>query len=114
MSIRTALTAALLLLAGPVLAHSQKEVVVPPENATVKGSPPAIEMSFDTAMRITQIRLVDSAGKSFLLNRTDRMAPVTKFSAKPATLSPGAYNVEWKGISVDGHAMEGKWSFKVQ
>lgn len=112
--LRCVLAAGLIALAGPVGAHSQKEVVVPAENATVNGSPPAIEMNFDSAMRITQIRLVDSSGKAFLLNRTDRMAPVTRFSARPAALPPGTYNVEWKGISLDGHTMEGKWTFRVQ
>jgi copper resistance protein C len=111
---RLTLTAALLVLPGLVAAHSAKEVVVPAENATVAGSPPQIAMSFDSAMRITQIRLVDAAGKAWALARTDRMAPVTEFVATPESLPPGGYTVEWRGIALDGHTMEGAWSFTVK
>lgn len=109
-----ALAAAVAVAATAALAHSGKETVVPAEGAVVAGSPPAIQMIFDGAMRITQIRLTDAAGKSYALQRTDRMQPVLEFSAAPETLPPGDYRVEWRGISTDGHAMEGGWSFGVK
>lgn len=105
---------ALMLAAGVASAHSSKEIVTPPEGATVSGSPPEIRMEFDGAMRITRITLTDGAGKAHALERTDRMAPVTSFVATPADLPAGDYTVEWRGISTDGHTMEGGWSFKVE
>lgn len=95
-------------------AHSSKEIVTPAENAAVAGSPPAIAMEFDSAMRITQISLTDAAGKAYALSRTDRMQPVELFSAAPQALLPGQYTVKWRGISLDGHTMEGGWSFSVK
>lgn len=109
-----ALAAALLLSAGPAFAHSSKEVVTPAEGASVAGSPPEIRMEFDAPMRITRITLTDEAGKAHALERTDRMAPVTTFTAAPEDLAPGDYTVEWRGISTDGHTMEGGWSFAVE
>lgn len=108
--------AALALLASSpaALAHSQKEVVEPADNATVRGTPPAIRMIFDEAMRITQIRLTDGGGRPFALSRTDRMQPVTDFRAAPVQLPPGTYRVQWRGISLDGHTMEGAWTFRVE
>jgi methionine-rich copper-binding protein CopC len=87
---------------------------VPEENAAVAGSPPAIQMIFDEAMRITQISLTDTGGKAYALSRSDRMQPVEEFSAAPQTLPPGDYSVKWRGISLDGHTMEGGWSFSVR
>jgi methionine-rich copper-binding protein CopC len=113
MFLRLALAAAL-GFAAAAHAHSQKEIVSPAENATVNGSPPAIRMEFDSAMRITQISLTDNGGKAYALSRTDRMRPVTEFSAAPQRLPPGSYTVKWRGISLDGHTMEGSWSFAVK
>jgi methionine-rich copper-binding protein CopC len=111
---RTCLAATLAFAAPAALAHSEKEIVTPAENAAVAGSPPMIGMVFDEAMRITQIRLTDQGGKSHALRRTDRMQPVIDFEAAPQTLPPGAYTVEWRGISLDGHTMDGRWSFTVK
>jgi len=109
-----ALCLALSVVAGGALAHSSKEVVTPAEGASVEGSPPEIRMEFDGAMRITRITLTDGDGAAHALERTDRMAPVTSFVATPETLPPGDYSVEWRGISTDGHTMEGGWSFTVE
>ncbi|MEE4301034.1 MAG: copper resistance CopC family protein [Pseudomonadales bacterium] len=113
MILRLALAAAL-GVAAAAQAHSSKEIVTPAENASVAGSPPAISMEFDSAMRITQISVTDSGGKAYALSRTDRMQPVENFSAAPETLPPGDYTVQWRGISLDGHPMEGGWSFSVK
>ena len=105
---------ALALAASVALAHSEKEIVLPAENAVVEGSPEAIGMTFDGAMRITAITLKGPDGAPRALARTDRMAPVLEFRATPEPLAPGAYRVDWKGISTDGHMMEGGWSFTVK
>jgi methionine-rich copper-binding protein CopC len=114
MVLRAFLATALALASPAALAHSEKEIVTPADNATVAGSPPKIGMVFDEAMRITQIRLSDQGGTSYSLRRSDRMQPVTDFAAQPQELPPGAYTVEWRGISLDGHTMDGRWSFTVR
>jgi methionine-rich copper-binding protein CopC len=105
---------AALMLAGPAVAHSTKEDVIPARDATLASAPAEIAMSFDAAMRITRIALTDGDGRSFDLERADGMAPVTEFTAMPETLPPGDYTVEWSGIAEDGHTMSGSWSFRVR
>lgn len=113
--VRSVLIVLAFLFAVPgAYAHSEQEIVVPDDGTSVSGSPPEIKMVFDNAMRITQIRLADEAGKAYALARTDRMAPVTEFVAKPQELPPGNYTVEWRGIALDGHTMDGRWSFSVE
>ena len=108
------------LLAGAITvastgasAHSTTEATTPADGAVLTASPPAISMAFDHPMRITLIRLTDADGAEFTVTRHDGMAPVTAFEAVPEVLSPGHYTVEWRGLSSDGHAMEGRFSFEV-
>ncbi|MEL6211890.1 MAG: copper resistance protein CopC [Pseudomonadota bacterium] len=41
------------------------------------------------------------------------MTATTDFVATPAALSTGEYTVEWRGLSGDGHPMQGSFSFTV-
>lgn len=105
--------AAVLLAATPLLAHSKKETTSPADGAVLEAAPESIEMTFDSPMRITMVRLTDAGGADVELERSDGMAPVTQFEAVPAALLPGAYIVEWRGLSGDGHPMQGSFSFEI-
>ena len=70
-------------------------------------------IAFDAPMRITMIRLKSEVGDTFELERSDAMRPVTEFRATPPALPNGRYTVEWRGLSADGHAMKGRFSFEV-
>jgi methionine-rich copper-binding protein CopC len=42
------------------------------------------------------------------------MEPVTQFDAAPGSpLLPADYTVEWRGMSQDGHPMQGSFAFAV-
>ncbi|SDD86933.1 hypothetical protein SAMN04488239_11177 [Ruegeria marina] len=97
----------------PLLAHSDKESTIPADGAILERAPTHIEMTFDSPMRLTMVRLTDAEGGDIELQRSDGMAPVTQFQAVPATLLPGAYTVEWRGLSGDGHPMQGSFSFEI-
>lgn len=105
---------ALGLATDGALAHSKKETTTPTDGAVLKAPPEVIGMSFDRPMRVTLIRLTGPDGGEYDLERTDEMAPVTEFEATPAELDPGAYTVEWRGLSDDGHPMEGSFSFEIR
>ena len=75
--------------------------------------PDVVSMSFDEPMRITMIGLTSEAGDTFELERSDAMEPVTEFRATPPPLPKGLYTVEWRGLSSDGHPMQGRFSFEV-
>lgn len=70
-------------------------------------------MTFDSPMRLTMVRLTDGGGADIDLQRTDAKAPVTQFKAVPAGLGGGKYTVEWRGLSGDGHPMQGSFSFEI-
>ena len=105
--------AVMLVVAGAAFAHSKQEVTVPHDGAVLAAPPDVVSIAFDAPMRITVIRLKSEAGDTFELERSDAMRPVTDFRATPPVLPNGRYTVEWRGLSADGHAMKGRFSFEV-
>ena len=101
-------------LAGAAAAHSRPDATVPEDGEVAAEAPAVIAISFDKPMRVTWIELTDAGGNAFALKRTDEMAPVTRFEAAPPPLPAGRYTVEWRGLSVDGHPMRGRFSFEVR
>ena len=101
-------------LAGAAAAHSRPETTVPADGEAVTEAPAVIAISFDEPMRVTRIELTGAGGDSFALERTDGMAPVTRFEATPPPLPAGRYTVTWRGLSADGHPMSGRFSFEVR
>ena len=103
-----------LSLAGAAAAHSRPETTAPADGEVVAAAPAVISISFDKPMRVTTIELTGADGEAFALERTDEMAPVTRFEATAPPLPAGRYTVIWRGLSEDGHAMRGRFSFEVR
>ncbi len=109
------MTLTLLLLAATTtgaLAHSKAEQNTPANEATI-GEVEVIEMRFDDPMRVTAITLTGPDG-DVSIERETGMDAVTEFRALPPTNLPdGAYTVDWRGLSFDGHPMQGTFSFTI-
>ena len=114
MAIRATVMAlgAVATLTGTALAHSRSETTVPADGTTVEAVE-AIEMRFDGPMRIIKVTLT-AGDEEIEVERETGMEPVTEFRAAPTSdLAPGAYEVEWRGMSADGHPMQGSFGFTV-
>ena len=114
LSTRVAVATALIAMMLPATAHahSKSETTVPADGADVEAVE-AIEMRFDAPMRVIRVML-SADGDEVEIERETGMEPVTEFRAVPADdLSPGAYEVEWRGMSADGHPMQGTFGFTV-
>ena len=113
-TLRSLIPAIALALAttGGALAHSKSETTTPADGASVEAVE-ALEMRFDGPMRIIKVTLT-SNDEGIEVERETGMEPVTEFRAVPASdLAPGAYEVEWRGMSADGHPMQGAFGFTV-
>jgi len=103
---------ALIATATGAWAHSKAEETTPANEATV-ASVEAIEMRFDDPMRVTAITLTGPDGDVEIMRETG-LDPVTEFRAMPSAIMPaGVYSVDWRGLSADGHPMQGTFSFTV-
>lgn len=115
-----ALRAALVLLAfasaSDAEAHSELLASEPADGATVGASPGRIVLRFTAPMRVTSLRLLDGAGREHPLRREgSRAAPAEEVRAAPAAPLPyGAYRVEYRGVSADGHVGGGAVGFRVE
>ena len=113
-----AVAAALAALALPAAASAHAYIVktVPAASVAVNTPPPAVQLTYDEAVepRLAIISVTDVHGHSV----TD--GPVTRSPADPDTLvvplkrvPEGWYLVYWRAISVDGHPVQGAFTFAV-
>lgn len=103
---------ATLAMASAALAHSKAEDTTPANEAIVE-TVEVIEMRFDDPMRVTAIALTGPDGELEITRETG-LDPVTEFRAMPPEELPaGAYRVDWRGLSSDGHPMQGSFDFTV-
>jgi methionine-rich copper-binding protein CopC len=110
-NIMAAALAALLALAGAAHAHTKGETV-PADGAEV-AAPEEVVLRFDMPMRVTAISL-EGEGGAVALASEQGTDPVTEYVAAPeGALDPGPYEVEWRGLSADGHPMRGSFGFTV-
>lgn len=111
---KTTILAAAMVLAitTGALAHSTQETTVPMDGADVREVTELV-LRFDQPMRITRIALSGSDGEIGLSSDMGTNA-VTEYVATPeGAVAPGEYEVEWRGLSADGHPMQGGYSFTV-
>ena len=95
-------------------AHSKQETTIPANKAILYEAPSELAIQFDKPMRITKLALSNQSGNGFELRRTDQMKHVLKLVAQLDPVPNGEYQVDWRGLSEDGHPMKGTFSFTVK
>ena len=111
------LVALALILPGVASAHAYLVRTVPTPSANLNAPPPAVALTFDEAVepRFAIISVTNAAG------RQETTAPVSRSPANPDTLvvplrphlPEGWYLVYWRAISVDGHPVQGAYTFAI-
>lgn len=104
---------AALSLAQSVSAHSKAKDTTPAGDATVK-EVKFIEIYFDDLTRVTAITLTGPGGEVDV-KRDTGLDPATEFRAQtPRDMPLGVYSVDWRGLSVDGHPVQGTFGFTLE
>ena len=99
-------------LATPAFAHSKAETTEPADGATVAAVEEMV-IRFDGPMRVTRVD-VTRDGEAVDLGDGVDPAPATEVRIVPASaMTRGRYDVEWRGLSEDGHVMSGSFGFDV-
>ena len=112
-----ALVVLALVLPGAASAHAYLVKTVPTPSGTLNAPPPVVALTFDEAVepRFAIISVTNAAG------RQETTAPVSRSPANPDTLvvplrphlPEGWYLVYWRAISVDGHPVQGAFTFAI-
>ena len=112
-----ALVVLALVIPGAASAHAYLVKTVPTPSGTLNAPPPVVALTFDEAVepRFAIISVTNAAG------RQETTAPVSRSPANPDTLEvplrphlpEGWYLVYWRAISVDGHPVQGAFTFAI-
>ena len=102
--------------ARPALAHADLRASEPGDGAVLPAPPGRLSLSFTEPIQVTSLRLFDEAGRERPLRREgSRTAAASDAHAGvPGPLPPGAYRVEYRGLSADGHVVGGAVRFRIE
>ena len=104
----------LLALASSARAHSLLLESAPAADALLAAPPPEISLRFNNRIekKLSTIRLLDARGGVRPLAMLAD-GPADRLTATVPSLDPGAWRVEWRVLSTDGHVVSGRFSFRV-
>jgi copper resistance protein C len=104
------------LTVGRVFAHSRPKTMLPAANSTVS-APTEVSIYFTEPLepKFSLLKLTDEKGTIFnkaisTLDPADR----THLTLTLPALAPGVYRVHWVSAAIDGHRMEGDYTFTVK
>ncbi len=102
--------------AGPALAHAELRAAEPAEGAVLSAPPGRISLTFTEPMQVTSLRLLDEAGRERPLRREGSRTAATAEARADVLgpLPPGAYRIEYRGLSADGHVGGGAVRFRME
>ncbi len=107
------LIAALFLGQLQAFAHSALATSAPQNGAQLSETPSEFILKFKAPVQITVTQLTDAAGGGVELRAPDMSEGITEYRAPLPPLAAGAYVLEWRAISDDGHDIGGKIKFSV-
>jgi copper transport protein len=109
--------AALLVLPGSASAHAYLIRTVPAASGVLNAPPRTVQLTYDEAVepRFAIISVTDAGG------RQETTGPVTRSTSNPDTLvvplrpnlPQGWYLIYWRAISIDGHPVQGAFTYAV-
>jgi methionine-rich copper-binding protein CopC len=106
--------AAVAALPAAGLLHLRLVRAEPLANATVSRAPTAVRLWFSQPAEaaVTRVRLVGPGG-AVPLGAVARGADGALGAAVRGPMPAGAYQVEWRTMAADGHAIGGRYAFRV-
>jgi copper resistance protein C len=101
------------LAATDAHAHAFLDHAEPRVGSTVQAAPRELSLSFtqDLEPAFSSAEVRDANGKRVDQGKAKVSGSVMHLGLKP--LPPGTYKVQWRALSVDTHATEGSFSFRV-
>ena len=103
------------MLAASASAHSLLLESSPAAGATLDEGPPQISLRFNNRIekKLSRVRVLDERGAQRPVIVLVGDGPADRLTASMPALAPGAWRVEWRVLSTDGHIVSGGFSFRV-
>lgn len=105
----------LMILTESAWAHSRINKTLPADGTILQKTPQDITFHFDNTIRITRIVLSHERSNAIGLDYLDGYEDYNdRFKLPIVSMGQGTYQVQWRGISQDGHVMQGDLQFVVE
>jgi copper resistance protein C len=96
----------LMMVSALASAHTAAISTNPKSGSVLQQSPPAVEITFKDAVRMTSVVLVQQ-GKAERKLTSSPQASATTFKIENPQLEPGPNEIRWIALSKDGHVIKG-------
>jgi methionine-rich copper-binding protein CopC len=109
------ITAALLSLSiSGAMAHSKVNKTTPNNGDVLKVAPANLDLTFAKKIRITKISVLFGTAPNVDLDLGNQTSFTKAITVPLDHEGIGVYQIKWRGLSTDGHAMAGSFSFEVK
>ncbi|MGH1356753.1 MAG: copper resistance CopC family protein [Thalassovita sp.] len=122
------LTALITLSASTLFAHSSAESSLPANGAVLKEAPQELMLQLSDKVRMTRVEMTYHQGMmheggmmgqmhegQMMMNLEvgDQTDFRSEFHIPMQMMGHGTYEVEWRGLGIDGHPVQGMFMFEV-
>ena len=114
---KAALASALLAISvvgTEAIAHSKLTRSDPGNGSIVSAAPTTLSLSFVEDIRLTRVSMTPGEGDAVDLDLSNAAAFAREFDFDLPDMATGQHQVDWRGIGVDGHLMQGSFGFTVE
>jgi len=101
------------ILASGASAHSKVDTTTPSNQAMLTDVPSQIDLDFAKKIRLTKVEVTHESDPTVPLDLDGQTRFVRAFSLPIQNMGDGTYHIEWRGLGMDGHAMQGEFTFEV-
>ncbi len=102
-----------LLWATSAVAHSPLQITIPQDKATVAAAPSEVKLTFKSKIRLTRVTLTHAERDEEDLDLSGFHGFLSEYAIPMASVGAGLHVIEWRGLSDDGHIINGTFSFTV-
>ena len=102
-----------LVLVSGASAHSKVNTTTPPNHADLTDAPAQIEFDFAKNIRLTKVTVTHDAGQAVPIDLGGQTTFEQAFTLPLRDRGAGTYLVQWRGLGMDGHAVQGEFTFEV-
>ncbi|MQY42589.1 copper resistance protein CopC [Epibacterium sp. SM1969] len=111
---KLALFALLAALSSTAFAHSRVDMTTPENGAVMTDVPAEVSFNFADDIRLTRVEMTHAVHPTVQLDLGDQKSFDRAFTLPLDDMGVGTYRIEWRGLGVDGHVMQGDFTFTVE
>ena len=101
------------IFASGASAHSKVDTTTPSNQAVLAEVPAQIDLDFAKKIRLTKVEVTHESDPTVPVGLDGQTRFERAFSLPLQNMGDGTYHIEWRGLGMDGHAMQGEFTFDV-